>query len=633
MDTPKLPPLVAQSNGKYTYICTFTNKWDKDKQRSYRAGSVTVGKIDGGSKVGVIKWTEAFLEEPPEFKNFVATRKLVTNNGKNSYEIELSKPSAQEDKLIPLKDSLDLKKLNVGVTWLFDEILSDTPLASALKMNLSTNKLDIKLLSQAYFKLIEPERSIDFYEIFATYTKLPFKKALAPRSITKILQEIDAKSILQFLKTLKQECTLQDDKNINHTNVYYALEANSIATSSFDQENNFGQFKDLDNLKQFNVLMMVNQDTGCPIYYKEYQDAKPNIATVIDILKDAKLKDCQKPILVSNRDYDTIISISKLLKNNQSFIFNLSTKFTLVKKEIAKVLNTLLDDCDYNRKIGLSHVTLKQDFKFPSKSASTLDKARSKETAPLYIHVFLDHYKREIAQDEFRYTLRYLLDKQNLYLQKLQFISQLKKGESLKNKAYTTEDLERFENELSSLKLSQEEQAWIDKFTCFDADHKRIVNNKAKENYLTSMCIRVLVSDTVSDPVKAHLAYEDRVEVEKCFRSVKDYTLDVFEHISNFKILTGKFFVHFLAASIQCLLRQRIYETKIRRSKYPTEFDASIEKLIANLSTITQIVFNGANFISGMDNKKKKIYKALKVELPSTQRNKAPHFNDEDLPF
>ena len=69
------------------------------------------------------------------------------------------------------------------------------------------------------------------------------------------------------------------------------------------------------------------------------------------------------------------------------------------------------------------------------------------------------------------------------------------------------------------------------------------------------------------------------------------------------------------------------------RSKYPTEFDASIEKLIANLSTITQIVFNGANFISGMDNKKKKIYKTLKVELPSTQRNKAPHFNDEDLPF
>ena len=99
----------------------------------------------------------------------------------------------------------------------------------------------------------------------------------------------------------------------------------------------------------------------------------------------------------------------------------------MVKKEIAKVLNTLLDDCDYNRKIGLSHVTLKQDFKFPSKSASTLDKARSKETAPLYIHVFLDHYKREIAQDEFRYTLRYLLDKQNLYLQKLQFISQHKK--------------------------------------------------------------------------------------------------------------------------------------------------------------------------------------------------------------
>ena len=37
MNTPQLPPLVVQSNGKYSYLCSFTNKWDKDKKRSYRS--------------------------------------------------------------------------------------------------------------------------------------------------------------------------------------------------------------------------------------------------------------------------------------------------------------------------------------------------------------------------------------------------------------------------------------------------------------------------------------------------------------------------------------------------------------------------------------------------------------------
>ena len=60
---PKLPPLSVQKNGKYSYIQTYKNCWDKEKKRSYRLpGSIkTVGKILGGGEEGVIQWSEEFL--------------------------------------------------------------------------------------------------------------------------------------------------------------------------------------------------------------------------------------------------------------------------------------------------------------------------------------------------------------------------------------------------------------------------------------------------------------------------------------------------------------------------------------------------------------------------------------------
>ena len=64
---PKLPPLSVQKNGKYSYIQTYKNCWDKEKKRSYRLpGSIkTVGKILGGGEEGVIQWlvnTKIFVQ-------------------------------------------------------------------------------------------------------------------------------------------------------------------------------------------------------------------------------------------------------------------------------------------------------------------------------------------------------------------------------------------------------------------------------------------------------------------------------------------------------------------------------------------------------------------------------------------
>jgi len=620
MNTPQLPPLVVQSNGKYSYLCSFTNKWDKDKKRSYRANSVTVGKIVGGGKEGLIQWTDTFIEQHPELEELDATRKLVLKNNKKVYEIVFTQSSPLDDITVTLRDSIKLKKLNGGATWLLDGIFADTPLAKALHESFNTYNLDKKLLSLAYFKIIEPEQGIYLYEDFANRTRLPFHRALSSSQITRLLQRVDADSIDRFLKKLNQECTLQEEKNVGNTNVYYALDSTSISTCSANlQEGEWGHNKDFDNLKQFNLLMLVNQDTGCPIYYREYPGSTPDVSTVIHLLKEcARLGVNQKAILVADRGYGSILNINKLLQNNQSFIFNLRTGFTFVKQELASVLNTLLDECNFDRKIGVSHVTLKRDWRYPPLGFSTLKKGAGNETVKLYIHIYLNHDIREQALEEFRNTVSGLIEKLNEYNKKQQALEEAKKQKQLDDKAYTTKEIERLESDLLFYTLTQEEKDWLDKFTCFNTNNIRVVNNVAKAQYLITKGIRVLVSDIVSDPIEAHRAYIDRNEVEEGFRKFKDFTGGRRMHVSNYKTFKGKLFIHFLATSLLCMLRHRIHNAERRGIELPSSFD-SIPKIIAALSNITQTVFNDGAYFSEVVGKKKDLFKALDISLPEDE--------------
>jgi hypothetical protein len=59
INIPKLPALLFNRNGKYTYVCTYQNAWDSEQRTSIRVKgkTSTVGKIVGGGLLGVIEWT------------------------------------------------------------------------------------------------------------------------------------------------------------------------------------------------------------------------------------------------------------------------------------------------------------------------------------------------------------------------------------------------------------------------------------------------------------------------------------------------------------------------------------------------------------------------------------------------
>ena len=66
MTNPRLPPLLVNKASSVFYVYTYKNVWDRGQK---------IGKVLGGQKDGVICFNGGFLQERPEFRNFLVERK------------------------------------------------------------------------------------------------------------------------------------------------------------------------------------------------------------------------------------------------------------------------------------------------------------------------------------------------------------------------------------------------------------------------------------------------------------------------------------------------------------------------------------------------------------------------------
>ena len=563
VDTPELPPLLFNRNGKYTYVCSYENAWDPVRHMSVRVKgkTVTVGKIIGGNLTGTIEWTEDFLNQYPILEKLKTTRvvdKLKSKGKLTRYKLEFSQAEDMDENSLFIRKAVSLKVLHAGATWLLDQIVASTPLSKALSRAFDKYYGARKLLSLAYFKAIEPDKGMYLYEDFASGTRLPYHRPLGISSITRFLQHINQERIDLFLKKLNECCIEEEDES--KENVYYALDSTSISTCSDNLDfAEWGHNKDGDQLKQINVVMLVNQRTGCPLYYRHYAGSTPDVSTFNHLLKEyARMGLNRRAVLVADKGYGSVKNIHKLYQDNQSFILNMKLNFSICRNLIAKNLSYLLDDCSYNRKLEQNVLTTEIDWSYPGNYNK--DSTRCKrEKGRMFIHIYLDHEIRNEAEDKFRAT-------------------------------YVTED----------------------------SNGRKVINNIKKFEYMLCKGIRVLLSDFVSDPVEASRAYTERNEVEESFRKLKDFTGARRLHVSSSKTLSGKIFVHFLSCSILCMLRHRIHSAEAKGIQLP--FD-SVPKMLSSLSNITQTIFPDGGYFSEIVGKKKELFEGLEIPFPEPEMN------------
>ena len=147
-----------------------------------------------------------------------------------------------------------------GATWVFDNLIADTPLSKALKETFGTNNINKKILSLAYFLNISDSNVTSRYEVFADTHRLPWQKTMTASAICRLFQNITSDKIDQFMSKLSSFTKLRDDNNKTE---YYALDSTSISTYSQNlSKAEYGHNKAGDKIIPANVGVVLISETG-----------------------------------------------------------------------------------------------------------------------------------------------------------------------------------------------------------------------------------------------------------------------------------------------------------------------------------------------------------------------------------
>ena len=117
-----------------------------------------------------------------------------------------------------------------------------------------------KILSLAYFLILNQNNNVSFYESFAETTRLPYPRPLSPSAVTRLFQRIELRDVRRYFLLMRSY--LQEDED---NKIILALDSTSISSYSTRLTHiEYGKNKDDDALPQLNVLFLVDQKSGLP---------------------------------------------------------------------------------------------------------------------------------------------------------------------------------------------------------------------------------------------------------------------------------------------------------------------------------------------------------------------------------
>lgn len=591
IEAPKLPPIKHVKTKKYCYLVTFSNKWDAASKmsRAVKGDTKTVGKIVGGGTTGVVEWKPEFIEKFPELENLITTRVEKTKGrvkGKKSYMFTF-KPA--DDEMMSVQQHVNSKLYMAGHIWALEQLIADTPLAKALRDVFSPYNVNRKVLSVAMFMYLNNTSAVEGYQNYAELNKMPWFRPMKPGQISKLFKSITPEKIDKFLERLNYYTSQEEQDNAGRVNTYYALDSTSISTYAKNlSKADWGHNKDGDPLKQINVLMLVNQETGIPLYYRAYNGEVPDVCTISMTLKEqARLGTNRQAVLVCDRGYCSVKNIHQLCQTNTSFLMNFKATLTLAKTIVTEHKAKLESADSYILELEQNAYTVTYDWQYPVNYSHNC-KRTPKDKIPLHFHIFYDRKIKNREDENLTKTMASVMDK-------------LRKGEELT----TANDI------------------WIrDKFLIVERDENgRLLsvheNASKRAEYLFMSGIQILVSDTVADAKEARRAYGLRMKVEQAFLDFKQTNGGYRLRSSTNSTVEGKLFTLFLATSLSTMLRCRLKQCRDKGFLLPDEGELMI---LNKLCGIRATVWGDGMYYSEVVGQRRRLLEAMDMPLPEAER-------------
>lgn len=583
---PELPPLIVNRSGKNRYVYTYKNHWDPKVKRSTRGkGDTTcVGKfveVDDNPDYGEIFFNEEFKEKYPQLRRL---RVFRWKGGKLEF-----KPVDEE--VVNAVNPGKIVKLHAGATWALNQIVAASPLAKALRGAFPKYKQYVRILSLAYYLLISRDSSLCNYEEFAECTWLPYRHGTTSASCSRLLRAITKDKVCNFLNILNREYRRQHGESITERR-FWALDSTSISSYSENIASvEYGHNKDMVPLPQTNVMMIVDQKTGEPIYFRNFDGNVPDVSTVRNTLAELTMMgiDYSNAVLVTDRGYGSQKNWDDLLRNNMSFVSNARLNLnTLIKQTIDEHYAELLDWNNYIPFIRQSAVTVPIVWKYDEYPVEGKRKQLNAEKT-LYLHLY---YSMSINSET---------------VQQIQ--------------TSLTEALAKMSGDPG--KLTEYQQQLINKYTDKQDDGKLRINMHKVETSLRYSGVRVLVSDCISDALECCVAYEERNQVEYAFNTLKARLGSYRTGVHSTEAWEAKVFLQVLATAISGMVRARIRlynETaKKDKRKYRVHYDSD-SKLLAKLNNVYMTEFPKGWIFDEVAGKRKELFQILNVPVPTAEQ-------------
>ena len=592
---PELPRFIVNASGKYKYVFTYKNRWDKEAKRSTRGkgDTTSVGRlvpVEGRPDCGEILFNEEFKKKFPQLR---LLRVFRYKGGRLEF-----KP-IDENEVNVLRPS-EIVRLHGGATWALNQIVGDTPLARVLRDVFPRHKTFLRLLSLAYYLVITRNPSLCDYEEFAECTWLPYRRGCTSGSISRLLQGITKDKICKFLTKLNQEYNKAHGKSLSERR-FWALDSTSITSYSENIDSvERGYNKDLIDAPQTNVLMIVDQKTGETVYYRNFDGNVPDVSTVRNTLAElAMLKiNLENVVLVTDRGYGSKANWEDMLRNNMSFVSNARLNLNgAIKETIDAHYQELLNWNSTVSFIKQNAVTVPVEWKYDEFPVAG-KRSQKNASKTLYMHLYFN----KAINDEMAGRLQMGLS-----------------GALEQHKA-------------NPAKLTDTQRKLLDRYTQESKGSLRIDMRKVDES-LRYAGVRVLVSDTIKDALECCVAYEERNQVEYAFNMLKAELNCNRTKVHSTKAWEGRLFLQVLATAIGGMVRARIKlyneSAKQDKKKYRVHYDSD-HKLLAKLQNIYMTQFNAGFMFDEIVGKKKELFKILNVPVPTVEQVIADEPEDID---
>lgn len=597
--TPELPKLIVNGNGKYKYVFTYTNAWNKEAKQSRRQkGARSVGRyvpVEGKEGCGEIFFSEEFKAEHPELD---VLRVFRYKGGRMEF-----KPI--DDETHRVVEPQVVRRLHGGATWALNQIVGQSVIGRALKAVFPKYNVALKLLSLAYYLVIERNSSLCDYEEFAECTWLPYQRALTGGAISRMLKRISRNDVLKLLKHLSTEYRKDHGDEIREGH-FWALDSTSITSYSTGITSvEYGHNKDLMEAPQTNVLLIVDQKTGELVYWRNFDGNVPDVSTVRNTIAElAAMKiDTDNVVLVTDRGYGSRANYDDLLRNGISFINNTRlNQGTSLKELVDKNYSGLLDWNNEISFINQTAVTVPIEWfydEFPVKGK----KAQRNSKKTVYAHIYFSQALHNEATANLKQRLSKFVENYN------------------KNPEKAPDDSEQvIQNYLEKTK-----------------DGKVRISMSKVDQRLRYAGVRVLMSDAISDARECYVAYEERNQVEYAFNTLKSRLNCNRTQVESSEAWESKLMLQMIATAIAGMVRARVksyndgelLKKAAGTGPYRVHYDSD-HKLLRGLNNVSLSSYADGWVFDEIAGKRKTLFTILGVEVPTVGQFAPAGVSDPD---